>query len=204
MADAALQTSQAQVRQKEAALRQAEVDLDHTEIRAPVDGVVVSRAVDVGQTVAASLQAPTLFTIAQDLTKMQVEAAVDEADIGRIKLDDRATFTVDAFPGEMFGGQVVQIRKAATVVQNVVTYTVVISVANPGGRLLPGMTANVKTVVAEKPSVLKVSNAALRYRPAGADAGPAPGGPRGPGGAAPAVLSSTKRSRACNSSSRLE
>ena len=193
VADAALQTSQAQVRQKEAALRQAEVDLDHTKIRAPVDGVVVSRAVDVGQTVAASLQAPTLFTIAQDLTKMQVEAAVDEADIGRIKLDDRATFTVDAFPGEMFGGQVVQIRKAATVVQNVVTYTVVISVANPGGRLLPGMTANVKTVVAEKPSVLKVSNAALRYRPAGADAGPAPGGPRGPGGSAPAAGGDERR-----------
>jgi HlyD family secretion protein len=181
VAEAGLQASRAQVRQKEAALRQAEVDLNHTEIRAPVDGVVVSRAVDVGQTVAASLQAPTLFTIAQDLTKMQVEAAVDEADIGRIKLDDRASFTVDAFPGETFNGQVVQIRKAATVVQNVVTYTVVISVANPGGRLLPGMTANVKTVVAEKPSVLKVSNAALRYRPAGVDAGPAPapGGPRG-------------------------
>jgi HlyD family secretion protein len=183
VAEAGLQASRAQVRQKEAALRQAEVDLDHTQIRAPVDGVVVSRAVDVGQTVAASLQAPTLFTIAQDLTKMQVEAAVDEADIGRIKLDDRATFTVDAFPGETFGGQVTQIRKAATVVQNVVTYTVVIAVDNPGGRLLPGMTANVRTVVAEKPSVLKVPNAALRFRPVGAEAGPTPGGPpRGPGG----------------------
>jgi HlyD family secretion protein len=197
--EAGLQASQAQVRQKEAALRQAEVDLDHTEIRAPVDGVVVSRAVDVGQTVAASLQAPTLFTIAQDLTKMQVEAAVDEADIGRIKLDDRASFTVDAFPGETFNGQVVQIRKAATVVQNVVTYTVVISVANPGGRLLPGMTANVKTVVAEKPSVLKVSNAALRYRPAGVDTGPgpAPAGPRaGPGGPPQAAGGEERRSAA--------
>jgi HlyD family secretion protein len=173
------------VKQKEAALQQAQVDLDHTTIRAPVDGVVVSRAVDVGQTVAASLQAPVLFTIAQDLTKMQVETSVDEADIGRIKLDDRATFTVDAFPGEAFSGAVVQIRKAAQIVQNVVTYTVVVAVQNPSGRLLPGMTANVKLVVAEKPSVLRVPNAALRFRPAGAE-GPAAGAPgpgRAPGGA---------------------
>jgi HlyD family secretion protein len=133
--------------------------------------------VDVGQTVAASLQAPTLFTIAQDLTKMQVETSVDEADIGRIRLDDAANFTVDSFPGETFKGRVTQIRKAAQVVQNVVTYTVVVGVENPGGKLLPGMTANVKLVVAEKPSVLKVPNAALRFRPAGADGGP--------GGAAP-------------------
>src|SRR5207249_3818665 len=147
--------------------------LDYTTIRAPVDGIVVSRAVDVGQTVAASLQAPTLFTIAQDLTKMQVETSVDEADIGRVKLEDRATFTVDAFSGQTFSGIVTQIRKAAQIVQNVVTYTVVISVDNPGGRLLPGMTANVKLVYAEKPSVLKVPNAALRFRPAGADASPA-------------------------------
>src|SRR5262249_47319802 len=143
-----------------------------TTIRAPVNGIVVSRAVDVGQTVAASLQAPVLFTIAQDLTKMQVETSVDEADIGRIKVGDRATFTVDAFSGEMFTGAVTQIRKAAQVVQNVVTYTVVIAVENPAGKLLPGMTANVKLVVAEKPSVLKVSNAALRFRPAG-DTSPA-------------------------------
>ncbi|HEY3064415.1 MAG TPA: efflux RND transporter periplasmic adaptor subunit [Methylomirabilota bacterium] len=173
---AMLQSSQAQVKQKEAALQQALVDLEHTTIRAPVDGVVVSRAVDVGQTVAASLQAPTLFTIAQDLTKMQVETSVDEADIGRIKLDDSVTFTVDAFPGETFPGRVVQIRKAAVVVQNVVTYTVVVAVDNAGSRLLPGMTANVKVVVAQKPSVLKVANAALRFRPPGTDA-PA-GGPR--------------------------
>jgi HlyD family secretion protein len=142
---------------------------------------VVSRAVDVGQTVAASLQAPTLFTIAQDLTKMQVETSVDEADIGRVKLEDRASFTVDAFPGQPFVGVVTQIRKAAQIVQNVVTYTVIISVDNPGGRLLPGMTANVKLVYAEKPSVLKVPNAALRFRPAGADASPA-GPARGQGG----------------------
>src|SRR5262245_14615882 len=179
VAEATLQSAQAQVLQKQAALQQAQVDLKNTEIRAPVDGVVVSRAVDVGQTVAASLQAPTLFTIAQDLTKMQVEASVDEADIGRVQLDHSATFTVDAFPGETFTGRVVQIRKAAQVVQNVVTYTVVIAVGNPDGRLLPGMTANVKTVVAEKPSVLKVSNAALRFRPAGAEGAPTPAGGSG-------------------------
>ena len=181
--EAALQSARAQVDQKTAALAQAQANLNYTTIRAPVDGVVVSRAVDVGQTVAASLQAPTLFTIAQDLTKMQVETSVDEADIGRIKIEDRASFTVDAFSGQTFAGIVTQIRKAAQIVQNVVTYTVIISVDNPGGRLLPGMTANVKLVYAEKPSVLKVPNAALRYRPAGADPGPAAsarsGGPSG-------------------------
>jgi HlyD family secretion protein len=172
VAEAQLQTSRAQVDQKRAALAQAQADLERTTIRAPVNGVVVSRAVDVGQTVAASLQAPTLFTIAEDLTKMQVEVSVDEADIGRVKLRDRASFTVDSFPGLTFTGIVMQIRKAALVVQNVVTYTVVVAVDNPGGRLLPGMTANVKMVVAEKPDVLKVPNAALRFRPAGSDAGP--------------------------------
>jgi HlyD family secretion protein len=175
--EAMLKSAHATVAQKQAALRQAQVDLEHTRITAPVDGVVVSRAIDVGQTVAASLQAPVLFTIAQDLTKMQVETSVDEADIGRIKLDDRASFTVDAFPGETFTGNVMQIRKAAQVVQNVVTYTVVVAVGNPAGKLLPGMTANVKLVYAEKPNVLKVPNAALRFRPAGA----AEGGPTGAG-----------------------
>ena len=185
VAQATLESARAQVKQKDAALRQAQVDLDHTTILAPVDGVVVSRQVDVGQTVAASLQAPILFTIAQDLTRMQVETSVDEADIGRIKLDDRATFTVDAFPGETFGGTVTQIRKAAQVVQNVVTYTVVVAVANPTGKLVPGMTANVKLVTAEKPSALKVPNAALRFRPAGVEAAapsaPASGGAAGGG-----------------------
>jgi HlyD family secretion protein len=179
VAEAMLQSARAQVDQKRAALRQAQVDLEHTTIRAPVNGVVVSRAVDVGQTVAASLQAPTLFTIAGDLTKMQVEVSVDEADIGRIKLEDRATFTVDSFPGQTFSGVVTQIRKAAQVVQNVVTYTVVVAVANPGGRLLPGMTANAKMIVAEKPSVLKVPNAALRFRPSGAEGGAPAGGSAG-------------------------
>jgi HlyD family secretion protein len=189
--EAMLKSAQATVQQKQAALRQSQLDFEHTRITAPVNGIVVSRAIDVGQTVAASLQAPVLFTIAQDLTKMQVETSVDEADIGRIKMDDRATFTVDAFPGETFSGNVMQIRKAAQVVQNVVTYTVVVAVENPTGRLLPGMTANVKLVYAEKPNVLKVSNAALRFRPPGADGGPAPtpgagGGQRGGGGGAAA------------------
>src|SRR4030067_146443 len=120
------------------------------------------------------MRARALFTIAQDLTKMQVETSVDEADIGRIRLEDRAAFTVDAFPGETFTGTVVQIRKAPQIVQNVVTYTVIVAVANPSGRLLPGMTANVKLVVAEKSSVLRVPNAAPRFRPPGA-------GARGPG-----------------------
>ena len=182
VAQAMLVSAKAQVEQKNAALRQAQVDLDHTTILAPVNGVVVSRQVDVGQTVAASLQAPVLFTIAQDLTKMQVETSVDEADIGRLKLEDRATFTVDAFPGETFNGSVTQIRKAPQVVQNVVTYTVIVGVDNPSGRLMPGMTANVKLVVAQKPNVLKVPNAALRFRPAGVDA-PVPTGP-GAGGQA--------------------
>jgi HlyD family secretion protein len=184
VAEAMLQSAQAQVRQKEAALHQAQVDLERTIIRAPVDGVVVSRSVDVGQTVAASLQAPTLFTIAQDLTKMQVETNVDEADIGRIRLEAPATFTVDAFPGQSFSGVVTQIRKAAQTVQNVVTYTVVIAVANPGGRLLPGMTANVRMIVAERPDALKVPNAALRFRPPGEPAPlplPRRGGGRPPG-----------------------
>src|SRR5207249_2007606 len=170
VAEAAVTSARAQVKQKQAALRQAKVDLDHTTIRAPVDGIVISRAVDVGQTVAASLSAPTLFTIAQDLTKMQVEASVAEADVGQISLAQPATFKVDAFPREAFTGKVVQIRKAAQVLQNVVTYTVVIATDNRGGRLLPGMTANVRLIVGEKANVLKVPNAALRFRPAGARA----------------------------------
>ena len=170
VAEAAVVSARAQVKQKQAALHQAKVDLNHTTITAPVDGVVISRAVDVGQTVSASLSAPTVFTIAKDLEKMQVEASVAEADVGEIAVGQTATFKVDAFPGETFTGKVVQVRKAAQVVQNVVTYTVIIAVDNPGGRLLPGMTANVKFIVGEKANVLKVPNAALRFRPPGARA----------------------------------
>lgn len=182
VAEALLQTAAANVGQQAAALRQSQVDLDHTAIRAPVDGVVVSRTVDVGQTVAASLQAPTLFTIAQDLTDMEVDTNVDEADVGRIRVGLRASFTVDAFRGRTFSGEVMQVRKAPQTVQNVVTYNVVVSARNPDGRLLPGMTANVRLVVDQKDSVLKVPNSALRYRPPGEAAEAAPAAGAGPSG----------------------
>ena len=190
---AMLQSARATVAQSEANLRQAQINLEHTVIVAPVDGVVVSRTVDVGQTVAASLQAPTLFTIAQDLTKMQVDTNVAEADVGRIKVGQPVTFTVDAFPGRTFRGAVVQVRKAAQVLQNVVTYDVVVSAPNDDLALLPTMTANVRIVTDQKDGVLKVPNAALRFRPPGLDTeqrerpGAGPGtGPRlagGPGAA---------------------
>src|SRR4029077_8491303 len=160
VAEAQLKAAEATVRQKQAALEQTRLDLAHTEIRAPVDGVVVSRTVDPGQTVAASLQAPTLFTIAQDLTQMQVEAAVDEAEVGRLREGMGATFTVDAFPGRSFRGEISQIRKAAQVVSNVVSYTTVITVPNPDRTLLPGMTANVRVQVDRREDTLRVSNAA--------------------------------------------
>jgi HlyD family secretion protein len=194
VAEAMLKNAVAQVAQNEAAQRQAQVDLDHTYIRAPVDGVVVGRTVDVGQTVAASLQAPTLFTIAQDLRNMQVDTNVDEADVGRVKVGQATSFTVDSFPSRTFTGEVVQIRKAPLVVQNVVTYDVVVSAKNPDQRLLPGMTANVRIVIDQKEGVLQVPNAALRFRPPGVEATererPArpsgPGGGAGRGGGAPA------------------
>jgi len=175
VAAAQLEAAKANLKQKEAARRQVQVDLDHTSILAPVDGVVVSRNVSVGQTVAASLQAPVLFTIAQDLSRMQVDTSVDEADIGRVQVGQRATFTVDSFPTRAFSGEVNQIRKAAQMVQNVVTYTVVINVSNAEQKLLPGMTANVQIVIDTKPAVLKVPNAALRFKPPAGDADQAPG-----------------------------
>lgn len=161
-------SAQAAVKQREALLKQAQVDLERTIIRAPVDGTVILRNVDAGQTVAASLQAPVLFTIAQDLRDMQVEAAIDEADVGRLKVGQQATFTVDAFPRRNFTGEIKQIRKSPVNVQNVISYTVVISAANPEQNLLPGMTANVRVVYDSRDNVLKVANAALRFRPAGA------------------------------------
>ena len=160
--------SGAVVKQRESQLSQAKVDLERTGIRSPVDGVVVKRSVDTGQTVAASLQAPELFIIAKNLSDMQVETSIDEADVGRIAVGQKATFTVDAFPGRSFAGQVRQIRKAATVVSNVVTYTVIVAAANPDLTLLPGMTANVRITTAEKDKALKLPNAALRFRPTGA------------------------------------
>jgi len=168
MAQAQVEHALAQVKQREAALHSSKVDLEHTVIRSPLDGVVIQRNVDIGQTVAASLQAPTLFTIAQDLGKMQVDTNVDEADIGRIQVGQRVIFTVDAFPGREFIGQVEQIRKAPQTIQNVVTYTVVVSAENQDQQLLPGMTANVQLVIEERQAVLKVPNAALRFRPSSA------------------------------------
>jgi HlyD family secretion protein len=157
--------AQAQVKQAEAALTQAQVDLANTVIRAPVDGVVVSRQIDVGQTVAASMTAPTLFSIAQDLTRMQVDTNVSEADVGRVQVGQAAQFSVDAYPGQVFRGSVTSIRKAPINVQNVVTYDVVIGVANPDLKLFPGMTANVKILVDRRNDVLKIPNAALRFHP---------------------------------------
>jgi HlyD family secretion protein len=171
-AQAQVVNAQALVRQREAALAQARVELERTVIRAPVSGVVVKRSVEPGQTVAASLQAPELFIIARDLRDMQVEVAVDEADIGRIKAGQRVNFSVDAYAGRRFSGEVRQIRKAAQSAQNVVTYTVIVSAPNEDLSLLPGMTANVRVVTDVREQVLKVPNAALRFRPA--DAEPAP------------------------------
>lgn len=165
--EAQVRNVEALVRQREAQLAQAKVDLGRTSIRAPVDGIVVKKSVEPGQTVAASLQAPELFVIAQDLRQMQVEASIDEAEIGRLHVGQAATFTVDSFPGRLFRGKVSQVRKAAQVVQNVVTYTAVIATANPDLSLFPGMTANVRIVVDSRENVLRIPNAALRFRPAG-------------------------------------
>jgi HlyD family secretion protein len=156
---------QAQVRLNQAALDQARIDVAHTQITAPVDGIVVSRNMDVGQTVAASFQAPTIFLIAQDLTKMQVDTNVDEADVGRVKVGQQAKFNVDAYPGIVFQGLVKQVRKAPINVQNVITYDAVIEVANPDLKLFPGMTANVNILCDRRDNVLKLPNAALRFKP---------------------------------------
>ena len=155
----------AQVSQKQAAVSVAQTNLDYTTIKSPIDGTVVARNVDVGQTVAASLQAPTLFTIAQDLTKMQVYVSTDESDVGNIRPGQPATFKVDAFPRETFNGRVSQVRLNATTVQNVVTYTTVVDFDNPELKLFPGMTAYVTLPVATASNVIKVANGALRYKP---------------------------------------
>lgn len=157
--------SEGELRQARAALHQAEINLKYTTIVSPIDGVVISRSVDVGQTVAASLAAPTLFTIAEDLKKMQVDTNVAEADVGKLQPGMAATFSVDAFPTERFRGKVRQIRNSPQTVQNVVTYDAVIDVENSELKLKPGMTANVTFVYAERNDALRVPNAALRYRP---------------------------------------
>jgi HlyD family secretion protein len=160
-----LHQAEANVKIKQGALDKAKADLDHCTITSPIDGVVISRSVDVGQTVAASLQAPVIFAIANDLTKMQIDANVAEADVGVVKVNQNVDFTVDAFPMQTFQGKVVQVRNAPITVQNVVTYDTVIGVSNPDLKLKPGMTANVAIIVAHKDDVLQIKNAALRYRP---------------------------------------
>src|SRR6266550_3557324 len=160
-----LHTAETSVKIKQGALDKVRADLEHCTITSPIDGVVISRSVDVGQTVAASLQAPVIFVIANDLTKMQIDANVAEADVGVVKIDQNVDFTVDAFPMETFHGKIVQVRNAPITVQNVVTYDTVIGVSNPDLKLKPGMTANVSIIIAHKDDVLQIKNAALRYRP---------------------------------------
>jgi HlyD family secretion protein len=196
-----VKSAEGSVTQTRGSLMQSRTNLRYSVIRSPVDGVIISRAIDVGQTVAASFQTPTLFTIAQDLTKMQIEVSVDEADISRIQLDQKTSFTVDSYPEQGFLGKVVQIRNAPVINQNVVTYIVVVNVDNTDLKLKPGMTANVSIEVARKEDVLKLPPAALRFKPkskgdepkekrqagapspgAGREAGGKPGGRKGNGG----------------------
>jgi HlyD family secretion protein len=164
-ANATLHQAEATVQMKDANLEKARADLDHCTIYSPIDGTVISRAVDVGQTVAAAMNAPVLFTVANDLTKMQIDSSVAEADVGNVELNQSVDFTVDAFPFRTFHGTVIQVRNAATTVQNVVTYDVVISVSNEDLKLKPGMTTNLSIVIAQRENVLKLPNAALRFRP---------------------------------------
>jgi HlyD family secretion protein len=165
VAQSQLESARAQEHQTQAALHQAEVNLDHTKIIAPVDGTVVARRMDVGQTVASTLNPPTIFEIAQDLTKMQVDTNVNESDVGNIAVGQKASFFVDAYPGATFQGVVADVRKAPIVAQNVVTYDVVIAVDNSSLKLFPGMTANVSILAARVDDTLKVPNSVLRFRP---------------------------------------
>ena len=195
---ATLHQAEATVKVKQAQLERAKVDLDRCTISAPIDGVVISRNVDVGQTVAASLQAPIIFTIANDLRKMQIDANVAEADVGNVAVGQSVDFTVDAFPYRTFHGEVAQVRNAPITVQNVVTYDTVIAVSNDELKLKPGMTANVSIVIAQREKVLKLPNAALRFRPPDAaktaatpGASPPPGGKPGRGRERGAALERT-------------
>jgi HlyD family secretion protein len=179
LAEAQIQSAQATILQREAKMRDVEIDLSRTEIRSPVDGVVVKRDIELGQTVAASLSAPTLFTIAQDLREIDIYANIDEADVGRLKAGQGVTFSVNAYPNRTFNGTVRLVRLGAQTVQNVVTYTAIIGVDNDDAALLPGMTANLEIVTDERPNALRIPNAALRFRPVP--------------GAAPAAPSLTER-----------
>lgn len=162
-----IEVTQAAIRQKVAAVKKARTDLERTQIRSPIDGTVIDRAVEVGQTLSASLESPTLFSIAQDLRQMQIKVSLDEADVGRVHEGQMVVFTVDAFPDRSFTGEVLQIRQNPQMVQYVVTYTVIVSAPNPDLLLKPGMTANAQIVLAERQNVLRVPNAALRFRPPG-------------------------------------
>lgn len=178
---AGIKGAEAGVTQTRGALMIAETNLKNSTIRSPVDGVVISRSIDVGQTVAASFQTPTLFSIAQDLTKMQIETSVDESDISRAQVGQPVSFTVDAYPDRTFKGQVTQIRNAPITVQNVVTYVVIVQVDNHELLLKPGMTANVSIETGRKEGVLKLPSAALRFKPRSTDAKAAASSPKGPG-----------------------
>jgi len=184
VATAQIENAKATVAQREAQLLQAEIDLDRTRIRSPIDGTVISRTIDIGQTVAASLQAPELFKIAQDLRRIRLEAQVNEADVGSVAEGNGVAFTVDAYPERKFAGTVTQVRLAATELQNIVTYTVIIEAANQDRRLFPGMTANVQIETAKRDNVLRIPNDTLRFRPRDQAAAAADGGRGGQGGGA--------------------
>jgi HlyD family secretion protein len=195
VAKAGVDAAKSQVEQARAQLNQDQVNLSLSIIKSPIDGVVISRSVEVGQTVAASLQAPVLFTIAEDLTKMHIEASVPESDVGRLSVDMPVEFTVDAFPSQRFRGKIAQVRNAAVTVQNVVTYTAIVAVDNPDLKLRPGMTATVTIVTARKENVLALPNAALRFRPSSAAVASAGRGSGRPGGsAAPSGSEGRRRS----------
>jgi HlyD family secretion protein len=190
-----LHQAEANVKIKQGALDKAKADLDHCRITSPIDGVVISRSVDVGQTVAASLQAPVIFQIANDLTKMQIDSNVAEADVGAVSVDQNVDFTVDAFPTRTFHGKVVQVRNAPIAVQNVVTYDTVIGVSNPDLKLKPGMTANVSIIIEHKDNVVQLKNAALRYRPADAVTAEQPKPTSSPSGQRPTAARERKPER---------
>ncbi|OAF18955.1 efflux RND transporter periplasmic adaptor subunit [Bradyrhizobium neotropicale] len=173
MAEANLENAQAVVEQRQAALDQAKLDLDRTVLRAPIDGIIIKRDVNPGQTVAVSLEAKTLFKIANDLREMEVHGKIDEADVGQLRAGQTAQFTVDAYPDRTFSGRVLQIRKSPEVVQNVVTYTTIVSASNPDLLLLPGMTAQLRIVVSDTGGIIKIPSQALRFRPS--DANPTSG-----------------------------
>ncbi len=195
---AQIKSAQANVQQRESALAQTRIDLSRTKITSPVNGIVIKRAIEKGQTVAASLQSPELFVIAQNLSDMQVDASIDESDVGRIRNGQKASFTVDAYPGQTFDGEVRQVRKAAQNVANVVTYVAVVAFTNVGNKLLPGMTANVRLITDVRQDVLKVPNAALRVRIAGVEPA-SPGASSAAQGASSAAQGASSASQGASS-----